>query len=334
MKLICGPMATISHPAFRILVEQFGGCDEYFTEMINAGTLLTGGPFEKYYIDPAPVPEKVVWQLTGRVAEHMEEAAKVLVKLSGIGVDINMGCSAPDIYRYGAGIAWMLKPVEETKDMVMAVGKVIKHHNEETGEHKRFSVKMRLGDDNFTDEGFFAFADMLVDCGVELLTLHPRTKKEKLSRPARYEYCEKLALRMHERGVKVYLNGNVKDFLSYENAVLKSPDVDGVMISRASVQKPWIFADIKQKLGNTTDSVEINMEELAYSYIENIQKYQPQEFWKKRLQRFFAYYSENFKFSHYAQTQFLNANGVDELKDSIKSFFEQCPEERIRKILA
>ena len=51
-------MATISHPAFRILVERFGGCDEYFTEMINAGTLVTGGQFEKYYIDPAPVPQK------------------------------------------------------------------------------------------------------------------------------------------------------------------------------------------------------------------------------------------------------------------------------------
>ena len=50
MKLICGPMATVSHPAFRFLVEKFGGCDEYFTEMINAGTLLTGGPFEKYHI--------------------------------------------------------------------------------------------------------------------------------------------------------------------------------------------------------------------------------------------------------------------------------------------
>ena len=66
-------MATISHPAFRILVEQFGDCDEYFTEMINAGTLLTGGPFEKYYIDPAPVPEKIVWQLTGRTENHMED---------------------------------------------------------------------------------------------------------------------------------------------------------------------------------------------------------------------------------------------------------------------
>ena len=54
-------MATISHPAFRILLEKFGGCHEYFTEMINAGTLITGGQFEKFYIDPAPVPQKVVW---------------------------------------------------------------------------------------------------------------------------------------------------------------------------------------------------------------------------------------------------------------------------------
>ena len=84
MKLICGPMATISHPAFRILVEKFGGCDEYFTEMINAGTLLTNGPFEKYYIDPAPVPSKVVWQLTGRDNRHMEEAARMLVELPGV----------------------------------------------------------------------------------------------------------------------------------------------------------------------------------------------------------------------------------------------------------
>nr|MCR4900973.1 tRNA-dihydrouridine synthase [Treponema sp.] len=107
MRLICGPMATISHPAFRTLIEKFGGCDEYFTEMINAGTLLTGGQFEKYYIDPAPVPSKVVWQLTGHDADHMKEAAVRLSQLPGIGIDINMGCSAPDIYRYGAGIAWM-----------------------------------------------------------------------------------------------------------------------------------------------------------------------------------------------------------------------------------
>ena len=330
IKLISGPMATISHPAFRILIEKFGGCDEYFTEMINAGTLLTGGQFEKYYIDPSPVPSKVVWQLTGRLADHMRDAAEILVKLPGIGLDLNMGCSAPDIYRFGAGIAWMLKPVEETRQMVMAVQKVVENHNKETGENKRLSVKLRLGDDDFSDEGFFAFCDMLCDCGVQLLTLHPRTKKEKLIRPPRYEYCQELALRMHKKGVQVYLNGNVKDAASFENAVTRAADVDGVMISRASVEFPWIFAGLKNYMekGSFVTGRSIDFQELAYKYIEDIEKYQPEEFWKTRLQRFFTYYSMNFQFSHYAQTQFLNAKDNEDLKNRIKDFFDKCPEEK------
>ena len=317
MRLICGPMATISHPAFRILLEQFGGCDEYFTEMINAGTLLTGGQFESYYINPAPVPQKIVWQLTGHDAKHMVEAARRLCELPGIGLDLNMGCSAPDIYKYGAGIAWMLKDIEETRQMVRGVRAVVP-------QGKRLSVKLRLGDDNFTDDDFFSFTDMLVGEGVELLTLHPRTKKEKLVRPPRYSYCQKLAER-YKGCVSVYLNGNVKDKASFDNAVAACPDVAGVMISRAAVQKPWIFLSLS---GLTRQSISIDMLNLAQTYIKNIQLYQPPEFWKTRLQRFFTYYAQNFKFSHYAQTQFINARDIPDLEQRLDDFFRKCPEER------
>ena len=339
MRLICGPMATISHPAFRILLEQFGGCDEYFTEMINAGTLLTGGQFESYYINPAPVPQKIVWQLTGHDCAHMVEAARRLVELPGIGLDLNMGCSAPDIYKYGAGISWMLKDIEETRQMVRAVRAVVP-------EGKRLSVKLRLGDDNFTDDGFFSFTDMLVDEGVELLTLHPRTKKEKLVRPPRYEYCQKLAERYKGR-VSIYLNGNVKDKASYDFAVAACPDVEGVMISRAAVQKPWIFKTLREPQGPQTvvstsstttnnsavvepveTTTQVDMLQLAQTYIKNIQLYQPPEFWKTRLQRFFTYYAQNFKFSHYAQTQFINARDIPDLEQRLNDFYEKCPEER------
>ena len=332
MRLICGPMATISHPAFRILLEQFGGCDEYFTEMINAGTLLTGGQFENYYINPAPVPEKVVWQLTGHDEGHMVDAARRLVELPGIGIDLNMGCSAPDIYKYGAGISWMLKDCEETRRMVHGVRAVVPAG-------KRLSVKLRLGDDNFTDKGFFDFCDMLVGEGVELLTLHPRTKKEKLVRPPRYEYCQRLAERYKGR-LPVYLNGNVKDAASFQNAVARCPDVAGVMISRAAVQKPWFFMSIRRdcrvKPDNDTEPMSfsdltrqtINLEALCLEYITLIEKYQPPEFFKTRLQRFYTYFCQNFKFAHYAQTQFVNAaaKGNEELRQAIKAFFQECPE--------
>jgi len=324
--LICGPMATISHPAFRILIEKFGGCDEYFTEMINAGSLLTEGPFEKYYIDPSPVPEKVVWQLTGRDVEHMAAATEVLTRLPGIGIDINMGCAAPDIYKTGAGIGWMLKPLEETCEMVKQVGQVIQNHNNQSENKKRFSVKLRLGDDNFTEEEFYSFCDMLIENGVQTLTLHPRTKKEKLARPARYFYCQNLCERYKGQGIQVYLNGNVKDQPSLENALSKAPSVDGIMISRAAVQKPWIFAQLKG-----IPCEQIDMLQLALDYIDDIEHYQPKDFWKTRLQRFFTYYSDNFKFAHYAQTQFLNASDNDDLRKRLAAFFEQCPDERFVK---
>ena len=97
------------------------------------------------------------------------------------------------------------------------------------------------GDDDYTDEKFYGFCQMLVDNGVKLITLHPRTKKEKLTRPTHYEYCEKLAQKMHPQGVQVYLNGNVKDKPSYDFAISKAASVDGIMISRAAVQKPCLF---------------------------------------------------------------------------------------------
>ena len=329
-KLICGPMATISHPAFRILVEEFGACDEYYNEMINAGSLINDGPFEKYYIDPYPVPEKLVWQLTGHDCARMVQAAQRLLELPGIGLDINMGCSAPDVYKTGAGIGWMLRPVEETREMICEVGKVLASYNQNYPENKkRFSVKLRLGDENFTDEGFYSFCDMLVDAGVELLTLHPRTKKEKLTRPPRYAYCQKLSERYKSAGVKIYLNGNIKDKASAEYALAACPDVSGIMISRASVQKPWIFNQINSE---KSKEIKVDMEKICYDYIKNVEEYQPAEFYKTRLQRFFTYFCMNFQFAHYAQTRFVNAaeKGNDVLREEIRDFFEKCPEEKIK----
>ncbi len=318
-------MATISHPAFRILVEHFGGCDEYFTEMINAGSLLNFGPFEKFYIDPVPCPDKIVWQLTGSDAPRMKDAAAQLAELPGIGIDINMGCSAPDIYKTGAGIGWMLKDRAETQEMVRAVRSVVPAS-------KRLSVKLRLGDENFTEQGFFDFCDMLTGEGVELLTLHPRTKKEKLARPPRYKFCQQLAERYKDK-VPVYLNGNVKDKASFDFAMAACPDVAGIMISRAAVQKPWIFQELKDSSYCKLADEPINMEELCLEYVDLIEKYQPQEFWKTRLQRFYTYFCMNFAFSHYAQTQFINAadKGNEELRKTIKEFFEKCPEEKLKK---
>ena len=326
-------MATLSHEAHRRLIEKFGGCDEYFTEMINAGSLLTNGPFEKFYLMNETVPEKMVWQLTGGKTALIERAVPVVAELGGVGIDLNMGCCAPEIVASGAGIAWMLKPVEETWAMVHAVRRAMESCSEHGQLKLRLSVKLRLGDENFTDEGFFSFCKMLMDEGVQQLTLHPRTKKQKYTRPARWEYVEKLADFAKPYGVRIILNGDVKDVESAKSAMKASPSADGLMIGRMAAQKPWIFAQIARSFACEDSDrdvlrTKIDLQQLIFEYLDDLQIYQPKEFWKTRCQRFFTYFCSNFSFAHYARTQLVNASCISQAKERLVQYFEKVPEDR------
>ncbi len=348
-------MATLSHPAFRVIIEKFGGCDEYYTEMIHAPSLLHGGQFEKYYINPAPVPQKIVWQLTGKTAESIAEAAKLIAPLGGIGIDLNMGCCAPEIVRSGAGIAWMQKPQSETAALVRAVKRVLEEYEAETGIHRRLSVKCRLGDEDFTDEQFFGFAGMLAQNGAEQIAVHPRTKKEKYREKPRWHYAQELAQMLSgnkdertngtplESGteVSVIVNGDVHDAQSFCAVRNACPACAGIMIGRAAVQKPWIFAELQKHAAHRqtaqensadeqTERTPVDLLQLAMDFISAVEAYQPPEFYKTRLQRFFAYFCDNLSFAHYAKTRLLNAKTPDESRTQLTEYFEKVPLDRFR----
>ncbi len=324
MKLICAPMATLSHEPFRLLIDQFGCCDEYFTEMINASSLVNMGPFEKYYLLNGPCPQKIVWQLTGASAASLAEATKIVLENGGIGIDINMGCSAPQIYKTGAGIAWMLKPLSETIDAVQAVHK-------ELGNQFRLSVKCRLGDEDFTESSFFDFTDALVQNGVSLITLHPRTIKEKYRGLPKYEFAEKLVQR-YENKVQVYLNGCIKDFESASFALQKAPSVDGLMIARAAAERPWIFAQLKKEFEKAQKKIVIDRKKVALDFIDYVEQFQPKEFYKTRIQRFFSYYCNQFSFAHYFQSKMLNYKSLEESRNEICDYFSKQSQEQFIEV--
>lgn len=362
-------MATLSHEAFRRCVENFGDCDEYFTEMINASSLLTMGPFEKYYLLNEVAPQKMVWQLTSNNGEKLALAATLLAQKGGIGIDINMACCAPQIYKTGAGISWMLKDLKITQNALSLVKKSLQDYENKTGKHLRLSVKCRLGDENFTENSFFNFTDMLVQEGVELITLHPRTLKEKYRLEPKYEFLKKLC--EHYKNLKVpveiYANGNIKDTNSAKKVLNLCPNVSGLMISRAAAQKPWIFNQIKYELNHSsnfqtsspqnsnsqTSNLEnqieisknpqnlenqaessakkihkIDRQECALNFIDYVQKYQPQEFYKTRIQRFFELYCEQFQFGHYFRVQMQNYHSVEESRQKVQDYFFKQPNER------
>lgn len=335
-------MATLTHEALRRAIARFGGCDEYYTEMIHAPSLLHGGQFERFYLLNGPEPEKIVWQLTGTEEDTLGRAASQVAALGGIGVDINMGCSAPEIYKYGAGIAWMLKPLEETRAMVRAVRSAVESAvccDGQTSTEKadnalkapaaplRLSVKMRLGDEDFTEEKLFTFTDMLLEEGVKQITLHPRTRKEKYTRPPRLQYLASFCdyVKSHAPDVLVIGNGAVKDAESMNRMIKTAPHIDGIMIARAAVQKPWIFAQLSGSHG-TADLLEI-----AEQFTADLQQYQPPEFYETRARRFFTFFCDNFQFGHFVKTQITATRDRDAQLGILNDYFAKMPDEQFVK---
>ena len=333
MKLLLAPMATLSHEALRNLIFRFGGCDEYYCEMIHATSLVSGGKFEEYYIRTQPEPDKMVWQLTDYREEALKEASKIVSELGGIGIDINMGCPAPDIYRTGAGCAWMSKPLQEVSSMLSKVKSVL---DSSTTSCKRLSCKIRLGEEDFTIEKLFAYCDMLVSEGVTQITLHPRTRKEKYTRKARWEYvnqlCEYLKTKYSSLNLQIIGNGSIFSVEDEISSIKKAPNIDGIMLGRSAIQKPWLFKQISSALSNEEFKTEIDLFELAIDFMKDIENCQPQEFWKTRKQRFFIYFCDNFQFGNYLKSQLINNDGFEIQKNILQEYFEKMPSERFLTI--
>jgi nifR3 family TIM-barrel protein len=325
LPLFLSPMAELTHRALRTLVAEFGGCDEYYTEMISSAGLLSGGEFEEYYLDSQPLPEQTVFQLAGNDAEQLAKAAALVSKRNSNikGIDINLGCSAPAILRQGLGAAW-LRDADAAIRMIAAVRKATQ---------LRLSVKLRTG---YTEEfaPLLALCKRMQDEGVELITLHPRTVKQKFKRAARWDYVAALQA---ELTIPVAGNG---DLGSMAAIVAKNNTTccSALMLGRAAVKEPWIFSAVKKyyaqnSSGNAaqsdTKSTVINLETTAHRYLELLRLYQPEQFHLSRAKRFFLYYCKNFKWALYLYNKINNCDTLHKIEQTLQDFFVEFPNERV-----
>ena len=265
-----------------------------------------------------------------------------------LGIDINMGCAAPAITRTGAGVRWM-EDMDKAGGMIALVRKQVK---------RRLSVKLRLGFVSRGGSGEAAFGYLVRFCrrleaeGVELITLHPRTAKEKFKRSARWEYVS--ALR-RELGIPVAGNG---DIMSAKEMLAKSADCDAVMIGRLAVTKPWIFAEARalrqnEKLapdnGQSTSPraggawplcnesgkpppapgfpAPSCLEEIGLRFLELLARYQPPEFRLSRARRFFNYFCDNLTWGNHVKNLLNREERPGGIERVWKDYFAANPEE-------
>ena len=230
--IFLAPMAGITDLAFRLLVRRFG-CAMAFTEMISVNGLVMGTEKSYRYLESSSDDKPLGVQIFGSDPGIISEAVRIVTDKGADLVDINMGCPVKKVLKTGAGGALMKDPLN--------VALILRRAREATP--LPLTVKLRSGW-NHDEINTLKIARIAQDCGVDAVTLHPRTVSQRFSGAADWSLIEKV-----KRGLNIPVVGN-GDIRRPEDArrMLDVTGCDGVMVGRGALGRPWIVRGIIQYL--------------------------------------------------------------------------------------
>ncbi len=306
--LILAPMAGVTHSPLRQLVASFGRPGLFFSEMLSAKHLPDDIKKKSLWLQRTEAERPMAYQI---VAPSPVEAAVGASHLSDYGaeiVDLNLACPAPNIAGKRRAGGFLLSDLALVEAILLALRPVVACP---------LTVKIRLGvkaDLVFLQD----LVGVLEGAGVDAVTLHPRLTTEKLKRRARWEYIG------HLKGMtRLPVIGN-GDVLTREDCLtmFAQTDCDGVMIGRAAVQKPWLFAEIM--------GVEqaITADFLWATYLEAyrlLTDFFPETQALGRLKEFTWYFCKNLQFGHRLAARMQNLPTLAACREFMESeFIKSC----------
>jgi nifR3 family TIM-barrel protein len=232
--LFLAPMEDVTDPAFRLLCKRFGA-DMVYTEFISADALIRSVKRTEQKLTIFDAERPVAIQLYGREAMAMAEAAVIAEEARPELIDLNFGCPVKKVAGKGAG-AGLLRDIPKMLEITSAVVKAV---------HLPVTVKTRLGwdDDNRI---IVELAERLQDCGIAALAIHGRTRAQMYKGDADWSLIGEVK---NNPRIHIPIIGN-GDVTTPERAAeyFNRYGVDAIMVGRASIGKPWIFAEMKHYL--------------------------------------------------------------------------------------
>jgi nifR3 family TIM-barrel protein len=232
--LFLAPMEDITDPSFRYLCKKFGA-DVMYTEFISSDGLIRDGAKSLKKLEIFDYERPMGIQLYGHIVESMVEATQIAVDAKPEIIDINFGCPVRKIANRGAG-AGMLANIPLMMEMTRAIVEA---------SSIPVTVKTRLGWDE-QSKIIVEVAEQLQDQGIKALTIHGRTRSQMYKGQADWTLIGEVKNnpRMH---IPIVGNGDITTPVEAGKA-FENYGVDGIMIGRAAVGKPWLFQHIKHYL--------------------------------------------------------------------------------------
>ena len=230
--LILAPMAGVTDKPFRNLCRKLGA-GLAVSEMVTADTRLWDSRKSRARLDHAGETAPCVVQIAGADPAMLANAARINADRGAAIIDINMGCPAKKVCNVMAGSALLR---DET-----LVGRIIDAVVNSVP--VPVTLKIRTGWDA-THRNALQVARMAEDGGIQMLTVHGRTRACGFSGPVEHNTVAEIKSRIN---IPVIANGDICDAQQAER-IMQDTGVDGIMIGRAAQGNPWIFREIHHYL--------------------------------------------------------------------------------------
>jgi len=302
-------MAGLTHSALRQVIQGFGGIGLLSTEMLSAKRLPAENPAVSPYLIRAASEQPLSYQIL--VAKHTKIASALdaLHRFKADAVDINMGCPASAVGRFGAGIELMENP-NEVRCIVAEARKRTK---------LPLTAKIRLGIE--LDKGKLkSFCMLLQDEGIDMLSVHARLKHESFARKPRWEHIASIK---EWATIPVIANGGI---FTVQDAVqcLNVSGADGLMIGRGAAATPWLFAQIARVVyGLQIAEPAIHLPLVYTAFLDLLTSSFMPKYQLGRLKEFTHHFARNFEFGHYLASRVQSSASMDEARERAAVFFEK-----------
>lgn len=301
--LFLAPMEDITDPSFRMVCKNLGA-DVMYTEFISSDGLIRDGRKSVKKLDIYDYERPIGIQLYGHLIDAMVEAAIIAQEANPELIDINFGCPVRKIANRGAG-AGMLRNIPLMIEMTEAIVKAVK---------LPVTVKTRLGWDD-DSKNIVDIAEQLQDTGIQGITIHGRTRAQLYKGSADWTLIGEVKNNQRMK-IPVIGNGDI-DGPVIAKEMFDRYGVDGIMIGRATVGRPWIFRDIKHYLKTGEVLPEPSINEKADIALLHIDKSLEFKEGKRAIFEMRRHLSNYFKgLPHFKETRLklLTAVEIDEIK--------------------
>ncbi|TKZ35862.1 tRNA dihydrouridine synthase [Brachyspira catarrhinii] len=231
-RFFLAPMAGYTDYIFRRLCRRFGA-GLLTTELVSAAALARTIKKTYRYMEHKEDEHPISLQIFGNNEDDFKKAIE-LTDLKGFSfIDINMGCPTKKVVKNNGG-AGLLTDI----DKMISILNVVKIVSP-----LPVSVKIRLGFKR-GEGGETERALALKENGACFLTLHGRYASDLYRGNADWEKIAKVKEALGEDYILIG-NGDIKT-KEYAEKVFNLSKVDGIMIGRAAIGNPWIFAELNK----------------------------------------------------------------------------------------